>query len=65
MPELSELRREIDRIDGEIFRLFSERAGVAEQVAAYKRERGMRVFDPARERAKVADAAERAPGRPP
>ncbi|MBM6774075.1 bifunctional chorismate mutase/prephenate dehydratase [Olsenella profusa] len=61
MPELSELRQEIDRIDAEIFRLFSERAEVAGDVAAYKREHGMRVFDPARERAKVADAASRAP----
>ena len=34
---------------------------MSEEVAAYKREHGMRVFDPARERAKVADAAERAP----
>lgn len=61
MAELSELRQEIDRIDAEIFRLFSERAEVSGDVAAYKREHGMRVFDPARERAKVADAASRAP----
>lgn len=61
MPELSDLRRQIDRIDSEIFRLFSERAEVSEGVAAYKRAHGMRVFDPTRERAKVADAASRAP----
>lgn len=61
MAELSELRQEIDRIDAEIFRLFSERAEVSGDVAAYKREHGMRVFDPTRERAKVADAASRAP----
>ena len=61
MAELSELRQEIDRIDAEIFRLFDERARVSEGVAAYKRDHGMRVFDPARERAKVADAADRAP----
>ncbi len=61
MAELSELRQEIDRIDSEIFRLFDERARVAEGVAAYKREHGLRVFDPVRERAKVADAADRAP----
>ena len=59
--ELSELRQEIDRIDSEIFRLFDERAKVSEGVAAYKRDHGMRVFDPVRERAKVADAAGRAP----
>ncbi|HIZ46356.1 MAG TPA: chorismate mutase [Candidatus Olsenella pullistercoris] len=61
MAELSELRQEIDRIDSEIFRLFDERARVAEGVAAYKREHGLRVFDPVRERAKVTDAADRAP----
>lgn len=61
MAELPELRQEIDRIDAEIFRLFSERAKTSEGIAAYKREHGMRVFDPARERQKVADAAERAP----
>ena len=61
MAELSELRQQIDKIDGKIFELFSERAKVAEEVAAYKRENGMRVFDPSRERAKVAAAAEAAP----
>ena len=61
MAELSELRQRIDQIDGKIFELFSERARVAEEVAAYKRENGMRVFDPSRERAKVAAAAEAAP----
>lgn len=61
MAELSELRQQIDEIDAEIFRLFAERGRVSEGVAAYKREHGMRVFDPARERAKVADAARRAP----
>ena len=61
MPELSELRQRIDAIDAEVFRLFAERAGLAEGVAAYKRDHGLAVFDPARERAKVADAAARVP----
>nr|WP_075576662.1 bifunctional chorismate mutase/prephenate dehydratase [Olsenella timonensis] len=61
MAELSDLRQQIDRIDARIFELFEERAGVSEEVAAYKREHGLRVFDPARERAKVADAAARVP----
>ncbi len=61
MPELSELRQQIDAIDAEVFRLFAERAGLAEGVAAYKRDHGLAVFDPARERAKVADAAARVP----
>ena len=61
MPELGELRQKIDRIDSQIFSLFAERARVSEDVAAYKREHGMRVFDPARERQKVASAAAAAP----
>lgn len=61
MAELSELRKDIDRIDAQIFSLFEERTRVSEGVAEYKREHGMRVFDPARERQKVADAAGRVP----
>ena len=61
MAELGELRQEIDRIDRQIFSLFTQRAEVAEDVAAYKREHGLRVFDPTRERAKVADAERRVP----
>lgn len=61
MPELGELRQQIDQIDRQIFSLFAERARVSEGVAAYKREHGLRVFDPARERQKVASAAAAAP----
>lgn len=61
MAELSDLRQQIDEIDTRIFELFSERTKVTEEVAAYKRENGMRVLDPSRERAKVADAAGRVP----
>ena len=61
MPELGELRQQIDQIDSQIFSLFAERARVSEGVAAYKREHGLRVFDPARESQKVASAAAAAP----
>ena len=61
MPELGELRQQIDQIDRQIFSLFAERARVSEGVAAYKREHGLRVFDPARERQKAASAAAAAP----
>ncbi len=61
MPELGELRQQIDQIDAQILGLFAERAQVSEGVAAYKREHGLRVFDPARERQKVASAAAAAP----
>lgn len=54
--DLKECREEIDRIDGEIIRLYVERMAVADQVAEYKLSHGMEIFDPAREREKIAAA---------
>ncbi|MBQ7474878.1 MAG: chorismate mutase [Clostridia bacterium] len=51
--DLNELRREIDRIDGEMIRLFGERMKVAQKIAGYKKERGLPVLDPVREREKL------------
>lgn len=59
--ELNELRAKIDQIDPELVRLFCERMQVASGVAEYKRQNGMPVLDPVRERAlltKVASLAE-------
>ena len=61
MADLSQLRSEIDRIDTQLFQLFSERVDVATQIGAYKRKHGLKVYDPTRERQKVADAAGRVP----
>ena len=52
--DIKELRAQIDEIDEKIVELFRERMGVALGVAEYKRERGMAVYDPARERALFA-----------
>ena len=46
---LDEAREEINRIDGEMARLFVERMRAAEKVAKYKKEVGMPIFDPVRE----------------
>ena len=46
---LDEARKEINRIDKEMARLFEERMRCAEAVAEYKRESGMPIFDPERE----------------
>lgn len=46
---LEEARESINRIDSEMARLFVERMHAAEQVARYKKEVGMPIFDPARE----------------
>ncbi len=56
---LDEARREIDRIDTEMARLFEARMAAAEKVAAYKKNTGMPIFDSTREAAIIARGAER------
>ncbi len=51
--DLAESRKKIDAIDREITRLFEERMEVANDVAAYKRSTGKKVFDPERENQKL------------
>lgn len=52
--ELSELRKKIDGIDAEMLRLLRERMAAAEEIGAWKRERGVPVRDPAREEDMIA-----------
>ena len=47
--ELNELRNEINQIDDEILSLFLRRMEVAGQVAAYKREHSLPIYQPQRE----------------
>ena len=61
MADLSELREQIDSIDNAIFELFTQRAELAEQIAAAKSRDGRAVYDPERERAKVLDARSKVP----
>ena len=49
--ELDELRRRIDAVDQSILKLLHERVGLVMAVGDYKRERGIPVYDPERERA--------------
>ena len=49
--DLKELRNNIDEIDRELVDLFVRRMSISAEVAEYKREVGMPVLDPARERA--------------
>lgn len=58
---LKEYRNEIDRIDGEILRLFQNRMDVAEKIADYKRENGLPVLDAGRERDKLNAIAQAVP----
>ncbi|MDO4538733.1 MAG: prephenate dehydratase domain-containing protein [Coriobacteriales bacterium] len=61
MQDLSEIRARIDSIDSQISQLLIERMEVSGAVAAYKKESGKAVYDPTRERANLAAAAERVP----
>ena len=59
MEDLRGLRQEIDRIDGELARLFEARMAAAAEIAARKRALGLPVRDPAREREVLEQAAAR------
>ncbi|AJE03061.1 chorismate mutase [Geobacter pickeringii] len=48
---IDELRQEIDRLDGELLRIFNRRAGLALEIGKIKKERGLPVYDPTREKA--------------
>lgn len=54
-------RAEIDRIDTELVRLFSERMDIAAKIGAYKKEHGLPVMDAAREREKMQTVLDRTP----
>lgn len=59
--DLSDVREKIDFIDAQLLDLFAQRIELARDVAASKVNTGKAVFDPARERAKLADVATHAP----
>lgn len=58
---LDELRTEIDRIDSGLVDLFSQRMNISSLVAQYKQENGLPVYDPVRERQKLASIASMLP----
>jgi len=58
--ELKELRNEIDSIDDELVKLFAQRMDVAARIAEYKKENGMPILVPSRERQKLTDVANKA-----
>ena len=58
--ELNELRNEINQIDDELLKLFLRRMEVTDQVADYKREHGLPVYQPQREREVLKKVAEQA-----
>ncbi|MGM9588763.1 MAG: bifunctional chorismate mutase/prephenate dehydratase [Faecousia sp.] len=58
--ELQELRSQIDSIDDELVRLFGARMDIAAQIADYKKEHGLPILQPSREREKLQDVAKKA-----
>lgn len=61
--ELSEIRKEIDRIDTALCENFVKRMDIATEVAKAKIEMGKQIYDPARERDKLHGIAESVPER--
>mgnify|MGYP000710125372 CR=1 FL=1 len=59
--ELGDYRAQIDEIDHKLVELFAKRMDVAAGIAAYKKEHGLPVLDPVREREKLLDVAAQAP----
>ena len=53
MKDIKELRQDIDGIDREILELFEKRMELSGDIAAYKSENGLPVYDPVREKEKL------------
>lgn len=60
-PDLDALRREIDELDRKILELVAARMRVVLRVGAHKREHGMPIYDPGRERQILEKLASAAP----
>ena len=59
--DLQEYRKELDGLDRELLSLFCRRMEIAAQIGAYKKEHGLPVLDPARERQILLKIAEQSP----
>jgi chorismate mutase len=47
---IDDFRKEINRLDGELLRIFNERASLALKIGEIKKEQGLPVYDPEREK---------------
>ncbi|MHB1154995.1 MAG: prephenate dehydratase domain-containing protein, partial [Eubacteriales bacterium] len=57
--DLNDLREKIDMADDELIRSFRQRMALSAQIAEYKNEHGLPVYDAARERQKLSDMCEK------
>lgn len=62
MKDLSEWRKRIDEIDGQILQLLSDRARCAVEIGRYKKERGMPAWAPEREAEIIRNVVRSNPG---
>jgi chorismate mutase len=60
-PDLETLRTAIDAVDAEILLLVAKRIGLVLQIADFKRDSGIPVYDPVRERSVIERLIEQAP----
>lgn len=58
--DIQDLRKEIDQIDADLVRLFTQRMNVAARVADYKKENGLPIYVPSREREILQEVAQKA-----
>ena|SRR3984885_5496371 len=59
---IEEFRKRIDQVDDQLLKLLSVRAQLAIEIGRTKRETGIELYDPAREREVVARVLENNPG---
>ena len=48
--DIDDIRKEIDRLDNELLKIFNERADLALKIGEIKKEKGLPVYDPDREK---------------
>lgn len=60
--DIGEIRKEIDRLDDELLQIFNRRAALALKIGEIKKERGMAVYDPGREKRIFRRIQENNPG---
>jgi chorismate mutase/prephenate dehydratase len=59
--DINELRSQIDEIDNTLISAFQKRMDISAELAKYKKQNNLPVFDPARERQKLADITAKTP----
>lgn len=57
--DITQLRQEIDTVDWQLLSLFAKRMEISSQIADYKKEHNIPIFDPVREREKLTDVAKK------